>query len=71
MSQPFVPIYCRPPNVLLEYVQQDFDDGAGHKAILTVAVFKNKGGKIESMVAQVKWQKGDSNGKNAHCTKSG
>jgi hypothetical protein len=50
------PIYCRPPNKFLRYEDRPFDDNAGHTATLRIAIFKDKHGVAQEMVAQVVWK---------------
>jgi hypothetical protein len=50
------PVYSSPPNKLLRYEESDFDDGAGHQAIIRTAIYLNKHGQEKTMVAQVMWK---------------
>ena len=54
--EPFLPIYSRKPNKLLKYIEEDFDDGCNHLAIIRNAIFQDKNGKEQSCVAQVIWK---------------
>jgi hypothetical protein len=40
----FLPIYSRPPNKLIGYTYEHFDDGAGHVAALRMAYYVDKKG---------------------------
>lgn len=53
--EPYLPVYCRPPNRLVRYEQRPFADRAGNRATLTIAVFQDKHGKEHEAVAQVRW----------------
>lgn len=53
--EPFLPVYSRPPNTFLRYVEDKFDDGCGHTGIVRTAYFLNKKKEEQSMVAQVIW----------------
>jgi hypothetical protein len=55
--KPHIPVYHRPPNKFIRYEIKPFDDGAGHTATLRIAVFKDKHGDTQEMVAQVIWDK--------------
>ncbi len=55
--KPHIPLYNRPPNKFVRYEQRPFDDGAGHLAILRVAIFADKNNKQQEIVAQVIWDK--------------
>ena len=52
---PFLPYYIAPPNKFIRYYQKRFDDGAGHTAILNIAVYTNKHKETVETVAQVIW----------------
>jgi len=51
----YTPIYKRLPNKFIRYEERAFDDGAGHKAILNIAIFSDKKNTIQEMVAHVNW----------------
>jgi hypothetical protein len=51
----FLPVYCRPPNKLIRYVEENFTDAVGNIAIVRTAIFLDKKGKEQTMVAQVIW----------------
>jgi len=53
--QPYIPIYCRPPNKFLKYIERRFDDGYGHTGTERVAVFLDKKGRNCEMTAQIIW----------------
>ncbi len=52
-----LPVYCRPPNKLIRYVEENFTDAVGNIAIVRNAIFLDKKGKEQTMVAQVIWGK--------------
>jgi len=52
---PYIPIYKRPPNQFIKYELRPFDDKAGHIGSERVAIFRDKGGAIREMVAQMIW----------------
>jgi hypothetical protein len=54
--KPYIPIYKRKPNEFIEYEPRPFNDGAGHNAMLKVAVYRDKNGKRKEEVAQVVWK---------------
>lgn len=52
----FIPFYNRTPNKIISYREEPFDDGHGHKAILTKALYFDAKKKKESeMTVRVKW----------------
>lgn len=51
----YIPIYNRPPNKLIKYKYQEFDDGIGHTAQLKIAQFLDKNKKEKEMIAIVNW----------------
>lgn len=53
--EPYIPYYCKSPNKLIKYEQRPFEDCVGNKAIVTVAIFQDKGGKIHEADAHIKW----------------
>lgn len=53
--EPYVPVYCRPPNKFIRMEESEFDDGAGHIGVLSTAIFFDKSGKEKEMVARIKW----------------
>lgn len=53
--KPHLPVYTTPPNKLVKYIEEPFDDGCGHTAIVRTAVFLDKKGVEKTMVAQVIW----------------
>lgn len=55
--KPYLPIYTRPPNKFVRYEERQFDDGVGHTATLRYAIFIDKNGKQQEMIAQVIWDK--------------
>jgi len=57
-TAPYIPIYSRPPNRLLEYVDRVIDDGCGHSGVEKVAVFLDRKGRRCEMTAQVVWRGG-------------
>jgi len=54
-TPPYIPIYNRPPNKFVKFTIEDFDDGCGHKATITIANFLDKNKNEKDMVAFVKW----------------
>ena len=52
---PYIPYYCKAPNKLVRYEHRPFEDCVGNKAIVTVAVFKDKSGNIHEADAHIKW----------------
>lgn len=52
---PYIPYYCKAPNKLIKYEQRPFEDCVGNKAIVTVAIFKDKSGNIQEADAHIKW----------------
>lgn len=55
MKEPYLPVYHRSPNKFIRYETKRFDDGVGHTATLTIAVYIDKHNEKQEMVAQVKW----------------
>lgn len=55
-TPPYIPIYNRPPNKFVKFTIEDFDDGSGHIAKITMAHFLDKNKKEKDMVAFVKWK---------------
>lgn len=55
--EPYIPIWKRGKNEFIRYEQRDFDDGCGHLAKITVALFLDKNKIQQEMVAHVKWNK--------------
>lgn len=53
--EPYIPYYCKSPNKLIKYEQRPFEDCVGNKAIVTVAIFQDKSGKIHEADAHIKW----------------
>jgi hypothetical protein len=55
--KPFYPHYSRSPNKVIEYFEEEFDDGVGHVATLRkVKYFDSKKKKEVITVAQVIWK---------------
>lgn len=54
----YIPIYMRSPNKFLRYEERYFDDGAGHYGTKRFAIFTDKKGNLQEMVAQVLWDDG-------------
>lgn len=54
--EPFIPVYSRGKNKLLRYEIRHFDDGVGHLADLTIAIYLDKNNEEQEMVARVKWK---------------
>lgn len=57
-STPYLPRYCTPPNKLLRYEMEPFDDGDGNGGEVRIAIFLDKKGKEQRYEAQVIWQYG-------------
>lgn len=54
--EPFLPHYARPPNKVLEYFDERFDDGVGHTGVIRkVKYFDSKNKKETITTAQVIW----------------
>lgn len=55
-DEPFIPFYARPPNNVIEYYYEDFDDGCGHTATLRKVLYWDaKKKKNNVATAQVIW----------------
>lgn len=48
-------IWNRSPNKLIRYEERQFDDGVGHTAIITVAIYLDKNKTEREVDAYVKW----------------
>ena len=55
--KPYLPVYSRPPNVLIRYQDERFVDKAGNGGINRLAIYKDSKGKQQSMTAQIIWDK--------------
>jgi hypothetical protein len=56
--KPYLPIYSRPPNKLIEYRKERFDDGVGHTGTRIVAIYFDKKDKCnKEMTAHIVWDK--------------
>lgn len=56
--EPYLPFYARPPNKVVEYYYEDFDDGYGHTAKIRKAIYwDGKKKKNAEATAQVIWDK--------------
>ena len=54
--EPCIPFYARPPNQVIEYYNEDFDDGCGHTAVLRKVIYLDtKKKKTHEATAQVIW----------------
>ena len=53
--EPYYPYYCKAPNKLIRYEERPFEDCVGNKAIVTIAIFQDKSGKIHEADAHIKW----------------
>ena len=53
--EPYYPYYCKSPNKLIRYEQRPFEDCLGNTAMVTIAVFQDKSGKLQEADAHVKW----------------
>lgn len=53
--EPYYPYYCKAPNKLIMYEDRQFEDCIGNKAIITVAIYLDKGGKLHEADAHIKW----------------
>jgi len=54
--EPYLPFYARPPNKVVEYYHEDFDDGCGHTAVLRKVIYiDTKKKKTHEATAQVTW----------------
>ncbi len=55
--KPFIPLWNKEGNKLIQFEDRLFDDNAGHIGVLTVAIFKTKKGEHKEMDAWIKWNK--------------
>lgn len=55
--KPFIPIWNDKKNKLIRFDVRPFDDGVGHTAQITYAIFLDKNKEEQEMVAYVKWDK--------------
>ena len=53
--KPFIPIWNRGKNKIFKYEKRFFDDGVGHTANITYALFKDKNNEQQEVVAWIKW----------------
>jgi len=51
----YIPIYCRPPNKFIKYVNKNFNDKAGHTGTEIVALYTDRKNKLCEMTAQILW----------------
>lgn len=56
----YIPFWNRPPNKYIKYYEKPFKlspnaQGITHEGIETIAVFKDRNGKEQEMVAYIKW----------------
>ena len=51
----YTPVYCRPPNEIIRYKTQYFDDNYGHTGITRIAIYLDKNKKQCEMIAQIIW----------------
>ena len=52
----YIPYYCKAPNKLIRYEQRPFEDCVGNKAMVTVAIYQDKNGKVLEADAHIKWE---------------
>lgn len=52
----YLPYYCKAPNKLIRYEQRPFEDCAGNKAMVTVAIYTDKNGRQLEADAHIKWE---------------
>lgn len=53
--EPYYPYYTKSPNKLIKYEERPFEDCVGNKAMVTIAIFQDKSGKIQEADAHIKW----------------
>ncbi len=52
----YLPYYSSPPNKVLSYRLEPFDDGHGHKAQLRIVTYLDKNKVEKEAIAQVMWE---------------
>ena len=51
----YKPIWSRPPNKFIRYENRNFDDLAGHTAVITYAIYLDKNKVEKEIEAFIKW----------------
>lgn len=54
--KPFYPKWSQGKNKLIRFEDRPFDDGVGHTATITWAIYSDKNDETQEMVAYVKWK---------------